>query len=198
VKKDHEILNKFISCLPEQLASYVRDSIPKDTLQHCPQLKWVKRMVIEYTQPSVSALYPKSASACDRSVTHEVADIKEQVSHLTNLLSKVLAQSSKETLPVRGNAPSTTGTGNAVHIPYGIVKQECYICGGSGHIRKNVTGMVMVSSVRQSNVSCALKMDIPLSFVRTLLWETMPQGTSGTRPWEVRNRCQITQCDIMF
>jgi len=39
--------------------------------------------------PSVSALYPKSASACDRSRL-EVEDIKEQVRHLTYILVKVL------------------------------------------------------------------------------------------------------------
>ena len=143
-KPEYEILTRFISGLPEQLAFFVRAGSPKDLMSALTQAKMgetcgyrnhfnshvsnpLSKFVNSNDTSTASTLQTPIAAAmsCTRSPSNpqpneDITELKGQVKYLTDIITKLSLSSGHEMNMQTQRSPP-----------------KCYSCQGIGHTRRN-------------------------------------------------------------
>jgi len=91
-KSDAEVLHRFVSCLPQQLAFFVRAGSPASSSEALASAKMGECAGYRQHLKTVSALYPDQTSGSASNI--EVQQLKQQISTLTDAVNKLTLNSS--------------------------------------------------------------------------------------------------------
>lgn len=128
-KKDADILNKFISSLPEQLAFFVRAGAPKNSSSALDAAKMGEAYGYRQHPPSVSSLFPGDAAKCVKNDENknEIQKLQQDISDLTSLFHSALSNNQAFVRKPDVNRNSSTST----------THNQCFKCQGRGHLQKS-------------------------------------------------------------
>lgn len=126
-KSEMEILNKFISCLPEQLAFFVRAGNPKDCATAVEAAKLGEAYGYRDHPPSISSIFPQPNHQKPAQPNSDIEELKLQVAQLTDIVTKTFTD--------RG-ACSSTGNSVATSRSNPTPRLTCFRCQSDGHIQR--------------------------------------------------------------
>ncbi|KAL5017800.1 hypothetical protein ScPMuIL_003522 [Solemya velum] len=118
-KSEMEILNKFISCLPEQLAFFVRAGNPKDCATAVEAAKLGEAYGYRDHPPSISSIFPQPNHQKPAQPNSDIEELKLQVAQLTDIVTKTFTD--------RG-ACSSTGSSVATSRSNPTPRLTCFRC----------------------------------------------------------------------
>lgn len=117
-KPEHEVMTQFIKGLPDKLAFYVRASKPNDTSEALTIAKTGEAYNYRHHDPSLASVQNL------RVHPNELSEIKQQMSHLTETVSKLaMLQGTQPKYSFQSEQPRKSGA--------------CFKCNSPGHAKRN-------------------------------------------------------------